>query len=187
MRLNSQISNVPHLTHVPTNLAVDIGLDTTAIIWFQLVGQAINIIDFYEVSNLPLDHYINVIKSKPYILGKCVAPHDFANREYSSGISRLETAKNFGLKFTIAPNISIADGIEAVRAMLPRVWVDHTAYSKLVRHIELYSQKFCEKRKIYLGYPNHDAHSHACLVGETLVLTRNGNRPINTLQENDEA
>jgi len=46
-------------------------------------------------------------------------------REFTAGgLTRLEKAAQLGIKFMIAPNISIIDGIEAVRTTLPRIHID---------------------------------------------------------------
>jgi phage terminase large subunit len=162
MRLKDQITQVPAETHLLTHVAYDIGLDTTALIFFQLAGPCVRIIDYYENSNLSLEHYVNIIKSKPYTYGKHIGPHDIANREYTSGVSRLEIAKNLGIKFVIAPSLSIPDGIEAVRAMLSRTWIDETNCKQLIKAIENYRQAYDEKRKTYTGRPCHNLYSHAC-------------------------
>ena len=48
--------------------------------------------------------------------------HDIAVRELGSGKSRLETARTMGIVFQVAPNVSIDDGIQAARAIMPRCW-----------------------------------------------------------------
>lgn len=162
MRLNGQIASVPYESHLVTSTSWDIGLDSTVIIWFQVTATGlIRIIDFYENQNLSLDHYIGVLKSKHYLYNKHVAPHDMANREFSTGVSRLELAKRLDVKFTLAPNISIQDGIEATRAMLSKTYIDDVKCKDLVKHLENYRQEYDEKRKTYTGKPLHDIHSHA--------------------------
>ena len=170
MRLKERITQVPWESHLQVHTAWDIGLDTTAIIFFQLAGPTVRIIDYYENSNLSLDHYINVVKSKPYSFGKHVGPHDIANREFSSGVSRIDLAKNLGIKFVVAPNLSIPDGIEAVRAMLSRTWIDEGNCKQLIRCLENYRQEYDEKRKVYTGRAYHDIHSHGADSARYLAI-----------------
>lgn len=160
MRLKGQIGRVPYESHHLVSTSWDIGLDTTAIIFFQVIGSTICIVDYYENQNLSLDHYINVLKNKPYTYNKHIAPHDMANREFSSGVSRLEMARRLDVRFTLAPNLSIADGIDAVKAMLAKVWIDESACSRLISCIEHYRQSYDEKKKTYTGKPEHDQYSH---------------------------
>ena len=68
MRLNSRIGDVPYEAGFKVHLAIDIGVrDSTTIIWFQVIGQTVRIIDCYENSKQGLEHYAAIIKSKPYI------------------------------------------------------------------------------------------------------------------------
>lgn len=55
-----------------------------------------------------------------------IVPHDAAVHEYSTGLSRVEVARNHGVPFTIAPDISLIEGIDAVRNILNRYWFDET-------------------------------------------------------------
>lgn len=171
MRLKGQISTVPYETHHLVSTSWDIGLDTTAIIFFQVIGATVRIIDYYENQNLSLDHYINVIKNKPYTYNKHVAPHDMANREFSSGISRLEMARRLDVRFTLAPNLSIMDGIEATRALLSRTFIDEISCSRLIHCIENYRQAYDEKKKTYTGVPFHDQWSHGSDALRMLSIT----------------
>ena len=41
-----------------------------------------------------------------------------------TGQSRLESAARLGIRFDIAPSLPLADGIDAVRRALPRLWFD---------------------------------------------------------------
>jgi hypothetical protein len=162
MRRNNQIGLVPYESDHLVSTSWDIGLDTTSIVFVQIIGSVIRIIDYYENQNLSLDHYIKVLKSKPYQYNKHIAPHDMANREFSSGVSRIEMARRLGVRFTLAPNLSIMDGIEAVRTMFARTWIDESNCKELLRHVENYRQVYDEKKKTYTGKPMHDCHSHCC-------------------------
>jgi hypothetical protein len=171
MRLKGQIGIVPYEPHHLVSTSCDIGLDTTAILFFQVVGSVIRIIDYYENQNLSLDHYLNIIKNKPYTYNKHIAPHDMSNREFSSGISRLEMARRLDVRFMLAPNLSIMDGVEAVRALLARCFIDDRACSQLIKCIEHYRQSYDEKKKTYTGKPEHDQYSHGCDALRMLAVT----------------
>ena len=174
MRLKGQIGQVPYETHLPVSVSADIGLDTTALIFFQVPPTGIvRIIDYYENQNLTLDHYVSVIKSKPYQYYKYIGPHDMANRDYTGGFSRLELANRMGVKFCLAPNLAIPDGIEAVRAMLSKTYIDETNCKDLIRHLENYRQEFNEKLKTYTGRPVHNIDSHGADAARMLAVSLN--------------
>jgi hypothetical protein len=187
MRVNNQIGNVPWELGFKVHTAWDIGVrDATAIIFFQVVGQTIRIIDCYQKSKEGLEHYVNIIKSKPYVYGKHIAPHDIAVREFGSGITRLEKARNLGIDFTVSNNVSIVDGIESVRSALSKIWIDTEKCKDLLKAIENYRQEYDAKKRIYKSHPLHDWSSHYCFVASTLLLTRNGMRPIMDIDDGDE-
>ena len=183
LRLEGHIGDVPWEPYHPVFTAWDIGLDTTAIIFFQVIGSTIHFIDYFEAANKPLDYCIGIIKSKDYKYGRHFGPHDMANREYTSGVNRLDFARGLGVEFELAPNISREDGIECVRANLPRTWIDKTKCSRLVKVLETYRQEYDEKRKIYSGKPFHDEFSHGCDAARYLYLSLNRCSPSTSPEE----
>lgn len=161
MRVNGQIGIVPWEPGFKVHTAWDIGVrDSTSIIFFQIIGQTIRIIDCYEKSKEGLEHYINVITNKSYTYGKHIGPHDMKVQEFGSGITRLEKAKQLGIRFTVCDDYGIMDGIESVRSNLPKIWIDEKRCASLIKAIENYRQEFDSKRKIYKSNPLHDSNSH---------------------------
>ena len=66
-----RIARVPYDPSYPVNTAWDLGYnDSTAILFYQNVGHAINIIDCYENSNQAFPHYAQVLKEKDYVYDK---------------------------------------------------------------------------------------------------------------------
>lgn len=162
MRLNGQLGAVPWETQYPVHTAWDIGIrDSTVIIFFQVVGSAIKIIDYYEKNKEGIEHYANVIKSKPYTYGRHIGPHDIRNLEFSTGTTRWEKARQLGITFDVADKLSIMDGIEAVRTTLPKTWIDEKNCKQFIKAIENYRQEYDSKKRIYKNNPLHDQFSHA--------------------------
>lgn len=172
MRLKGQIGIVPWEPGFKVHTAWDLGVrDSTAIIFFQVVGQTVRIIDYYDKNKEGLEHYIGVLQSKPYQYGRHIAPHDIKVREFGSGMTRLDKARHLGITFTIAPNLSIMDGIEAVRTTLPKCWIDETSCKELVKSLEGYRQEYDAKRRVYKENPLHDINSHAADAMRYLALS----------------
>jgi len=70
MELNHQVGTVDWEPNFPVHTAWDLGMrDQTVIIMFQVIGNAVHIIDMYYKSEVGLEHYINVIQSKALHLG----------------------------------------------------------------------------------------------------------------------
>lgn len=161
MKTKGQISIVPWEPSFKVCTAWDLGVrDSTSIIFFQVVGQTIRIIDCYEKNKEGLEHYVSVLESKPYSYDKHFAPHDIRVQEFGSGITRWEKARQLGITFTMADNIPFVDGIEAVRTTLPRVWLDEKNCKGLIQALENYRQEYDAKKKVYKLHALHDNNSH---------------------------
>ena len=138
----------------------DIGYaDLTSIIFFQAIHGKIYIIDEYSNNREALSHYVKVILQKPYLYSKHIAPHDIAVHEFSSGQTRLETARKLGINFIIADNLSLMDGIDCVRNVFNKIFIDERC-KDLLKAIENYRQEWDSKRQIYKDRPLHDMNSH---------------------------
>ncbi len=182
MRVKRQIGQVPWEPAFKVHTCWDIGVrDSTSIIFFQNIGQVVRIIDCYEKSKEGLEHYVKVLESKPYVYGKHIAPHDIRVREFGSGITRWEKARQLGITFTLSNDVSIVDGIEAVRSSLSKIWIDENSCSTLIKALENYRQEYDSKKKIYKNHPLHDWSSHFSdamrYLCVTLSKTRDGLTP----------
>lgn len=161
MRLQGQIGIVPWESAFKVHVCFDLGLrDSTALIFYQTIGQTVRLIDCYENSKEGLEHYIKVIQQRPYTYGKYIAPHDIKVREFTSGMSRLEKARQLGIPFIVAPDLSIEDGIEAVRSSFSKVWIDERNCSPILKALGNYRQEYDIKKKVYKSQPLHDWSSH---------------------------
>jgi phage terminase large subunit len=164
MELNNQIGTIDWEPNFPVHSSWDLGVrDQTCILLFQCIGRQINIIDMYQNSDVGLEHYINVLQSKPYTWGKHIAPHDIKVREFTSGgISRIDKAAQLGFKFVIAPNLTVIDGIESVRTTLPRIYIDNQRCRPLIEALRNYRKEYDAATKMYRQKPLHDMSSHIC-------------------------
>jgi phage terminase large subunit len=161
MRIDGRIGDVPWENGFKVSTFWDIGVrDSTTIIFAQLIGTTIRVIDCYENSKQGLEHYVKVLESKPYIYGKHIAPHDIQVKEWGSGLTRIEKAKQLGVKFVVAPDLSIVDGIETVRSTLGKVWIDSVKGLPLIKALENYRQEYDAKKRVYKTVPLHDIYSH---------------------------
>ena len=158
---DGRIAGVPYDKRAEVHTAWDLGISDTTSIWFaQIVGREVHIIDYYEASGYGLDHYANVIKQRDYNYGAHWLPHDAEVRELGTGQTRVETLASMGIRVRIAPKLSIEDGINAVRMLLPRCYFDKKKTATGVEALKQYRQEFDEKRKGYTGRPLHDWASH---------------------------
>jgi phage terminase large subunit len=142
----------------------DLGMNDSTVITFaqRRSNGEIRIIDCYENSGEGLEHYINIVDNKPYKYSKHIAPHDIRVREIGTNKSRWETAKELGLEFDIAPKLSVEDGIEQVRRMLPKCFFHKNNCNKLVEALKSYCKRWDEKNNCFRNKPLHNWASHFC-------------------------
>lgn len=162
-RDESRIARVPYEKQTKVNTAWDLGYgDSTAIIFYQICGQEIHIIDYYENQGEGLPHYAKVLQDKPYVYGDHFAPHDIESHAFSSGLSPKEVGASLGLAFIPLPTLKIRleDGIEALRGIFPRIWIDEAKCKLLIKCLENYRKEFDMKNNVYKNRPKHDWASH---------------------------
>lgn len=139
----------------------DLGVSDSTCIWVaQVVGKEVQLIDATENHGVGLDYYVSWLREKGYDKGQQILPHDVRVREMSSGKSRQEVLMEAGLDVTIAPSLSVADGIQAVRRLLPRCWFDEERTKQGLSALRNYRRVFDEKRNVFFDTPLHDWASH---------------------------
>jgi hypothetical protein len=164
--MEGRVCPVPPDPHAPIDTFWDIGVgDSTTIIFAQRCGQEIHIVDCYENHGEGLAHYVNIVQQKASMYGWSYgghyAPHDIQVREFTQGArSRLMIAKELGIPFQIVPNLPIIDGIEMVRGLFPRLWIDSVKCKRLVKALENYHKSYNEAMNVYSERPVHDWSSH---------------------------
>ena len=156
-----RIGRAPHDPAAEVHAAFDLGMaDSTAIWLAQFVGREIRLIDYIENAGVGLDWYARALRERPYLYAPLILPHDALVRELGTGKSRVEMLQGLGFGVRIAPRLGVADGIEAVRRLLPRTWIDEGRCEAGLRALRDYREKTDPKRRISLG-PLHDWTSHS--------------------------
>lgn len=168
-----RVGEVPHEVNLRVETWWDLGVGDSTAIWFvQRSGREIRVIDYHEASGEGLPYYVRVLQEKQYVYSRHIAPHDIEVRELGSGKSRRDTALSLGIRFQVAPNLPIDDGIDAVRAMLPRCWFDRKKTARLVEALKQYQKNWNEKTKTFENHPYHNWASHAADAGRYGAVMR---------------
>lgn len=140
----------------------DIGLrDNTAVIFVQRsdAGQPI-IIDYKTERNKSLAWWIKTLKELDYVYESHTGPHDMAQREFSTGKSRLDFAADLGFHFEICANLPVADGIDASRALLAVSRFNKKTTEPLLDSLYSYCRDYDDKTKLFKDKPSHTWASH---------------------------
>lgn len=166
-REDGRIGKVPYDGGAPVYAAMDLGVgDSTAICFFQTVGQEIHFIDFYESSGEDLAHYINVLANKPWEYRQIFLPHDARARELQTGKTREEFFRDHGYaNVTILRPSSYKFGQDDInmtsRPKFSRCWFDEHKCSRLLECLRAYHYAYDEKNKLLKDKPEHTWASHA--------------------------
>lgn len=164
-RAEKRIRTVPYDELLPVYTVWDLGVgDATGIGFYQKVHTEIRMIDYYENSDVGLTHYIKMLKEKGYVYGAHFAPHDIKVREFTSGKSRWEIARDLGVEFVVLDKLGIEDGITAGRIAWNRLYVDEAKCGRFLDAIAQYQKEFDDKTQMYKERPKHDWTSHAADV-----------------------
>lgn len=156
-----RIRPVPYDPTIPVYTAWDLGMADSTAIWFaQIVNREFWFIDYLKGEGVGLDWYAKKLGERPYSYGGHILPHDVRVRELGTGKSRLEVLEALGIRATIAPQLTVADGIMAVRGILPRCWFDEDKCSDGVEALRMYRRERDDKRQEFRLNPVHDWTSH---------------------------
>ena len=161
LETKNHIQEIPRDDLCRTITAWDLGMGDSTAIWVaQVVGSEIRLLDYYENNGVGLDKYVTWLRDNNWATAEHILPHDVQVRELGSGKSRLEVLQEAGLNVRIASRMSVDDGIQAVRRLLPRCWFNVPAVKQGLDCLRNYRREFDEKRKVFYDRPLHDWSSH---------------------------
>lgn len=125
-----RLCNLPVEKSLPVYTFWDLGINDDMVIWLmQPHRKELRLIACYANNNEGMEHYINWLHdfSDKYGIryAKHLGPHDLAVRDLMTKRSRIDTAKQMGIKFTLVERTkSKRDSIAATKVLFPRIWID---------------------------------------------------------------
>ena len=170
---------------LPVDTAWDLGVNDTMVVWFiQQHMNEVRVIDHYEHSGEGLAHYARVLRGQQegnermgeYIYGKHYAPWDIQIRELGTGKSRMQAARELGIKFQVCKQHSVEDGIEAVRSLLPLCWFSTRNSMRGIEALRQYRKGYDEKNKCFKNTPLHDWTSNSADAFRTFAMAKKERR-----------
>lgn len=157
-------TSVPHDPALNVHTVWDLGIGKNLVVGFYQKDPMTNLIkkiDYEEGEEGDgLPQMMVKVKKKPYIYGKHFAPHDIRATDQSTGVTRYETAKAHGIVFTLVPDQSVSDGINAGKLALSRLWVDKEKCKEWVKAMKNYVREWDDRRGMYKDIPFHNWASH---------------------------
>jgi len=165
-KLINDLEKLGHISDFPRDdlcrsfAAWDLGMGDSTTIWVaQLAGKEVRLLDCIENHGQGLDWYVNWLRDNKYEQFNQILPHDVQVRELGTGKSRKEVLEEAGLSITVCPRLSVADGIQAVRRLIPRCWF-HPKTKNGLNALRNYRREHDEKRNVFYEKPLHDWSSH---------------------------
>jgi len=119
----------------------------------------------YSNSGEGLEHYVNYVQrwlnEHGATIGETVCPHDIRVKELGTGISRKKRLHELGVRrIRVLRKAAINDGIEAVRKMIPSMYIDPQECSHVIDGFKNYSKEWDDVRGVWKDKPLHDKWSH---------------------------
>jgi hypothetical protein len=154
-----------------TYVAWDLGMGDSTALWVaQNAGQETRLLDYVENHGQGLDWYVNWLKDNHWETAEQLLPHDVEVRELGTGKSRLEVLREAGLNVKVLPRLSVDDGIQSVRRLLPRCWFNMPKVKQGLDCVRNYRREYDEKRNVFYDKPLHDWASHGSDAFRYLAL-----------------
>jgi hypothetical protein len=139
-------------------------------IWFFQINRSddINVIDFWQKNNTPLDQVAILLKAKGYNYGMHIWPHD-ANARDRAGITFVQQCRPLGLSGIVLEPHGLLQGINLVKTTLGKCWFDKTKCVEGLHMLETYAKKWSPSLAGWSADPLHNEASHAADAFRYLV------------------
>jgi hypothetical protein len=159
--LDERLGDVPHDPGHPVYTSWDLGLNHHTAIWFwQPTRMGLRVINFYQNRFKDLPHYIDFVKSQPYVYEEHILPHDAHHHRLGQTMSIWEQMEAYGLKVRAAENVRLDDGIAAINNILDKCYFDKKCIKGL-EALENYRVDYNASRDVFKNRPVDDKFSDA--------------------------
>lgn len=152
--------DIEYDSSLPLYVGMDIGLDQTAMIWFQPYKNTIRVIDEYVNSDEDIYHFIEVAENKPYKTGIWYGdPWSGGSRNVTSKASPATILRQHGIIFKFK-RTSQANFIQSGRTLLHRLQVSSrcTLFIEMMENWKMKAPRSGDTRTGLI--PEHSVHSH---------------------------
>lgn len=164
LRIEKRLTRIPYSPMLPLYTVWDLahGVSGYTCAWFfQIDGEKIKIVDFYQGSGSSLSEHISFVKQKGYPIELGIFPHDVEHTESILGLTRNEVIQKLGIDVIVCDKLLISEGIEAVHDIFPRLYIDADKCEEGIRMIENYRREWDARLAKWSHKPVGDINSHA--------------------------
>lgn len=149
---------------LPVHLAIDFGVnDPTAIIWIQPNGGEFRVIDYYQTSDASVEHFAQIIHSKPYRKPSLVVGDAAGKaRSITTNTSPIDEYAKHGIFIRTKDGLQIQDQVRITHKYIPSLYIAKGKADQLRDCLLNYS--YPKKRETAVNQSNevpiHDQWSH---------------------------
>lgn len=168
---NGQIRSVPVDGMQPVDTFWDLGYADRVSIWAaQRTPFEIKILRYFEGDHQAIDYYLREIQTWGYVLGTCYLPWDGGTISLGTGKSIEELMRAKGFKTRVNRQLSLADGINAVRTIFPQTYFDAKLCADGLQYLRRYQWGPTTQLGVARREPLHDDASHPADALRTLAI-----------------
>jgi phage terminase large subunit len=195
---NHRICGAVYDNSLDVHTAWDIGIDDYTSIWFfQLYGNEIRLVDYYQDHNRGMEWYAKVMREKKeefnYHYGLHFAPHDIMKRNQGRvPITTFEIAHRMGIDFEPPLyRMGVQEGIQKARINFHRCYFDKELCIEGIDCLKNYKQRFNKQKNVYEENPYHNEYSHGAdafryAIQATELISKNTGKPKSYEEIQDE-
>lgn len=174
-----RIRAVPYDSMRPVDTFWDLGYADRVAIWAaQRDPFEIRVLRYFEGDHQAIDYYLREIQTWGYVLGTCFLPWDGGAKSLGTGKSIEEIMRGKGFKTRVNRQLSVADGINAVRTIFPQLYFDANLCADGLQYLRRYqwaptsltTLKSGAKIEVERNQPLHDDASHPADALRTLAV-----------------
>lgn len=164
---DGRVTRVPYDPQYPVETACDIGTtkDAYAIWFYQQIGRRVQLIDYFEETNVDLARIKNVLlqerRAYGYLAGQPhLAPHDIEKTEFGTGRTIRDLFRDIGLEFRVVPKMNHWERIVPARALFPRCYFDAVKCEAGLRALRHYHREWDDETRSFNQKEHKDWSNH---------------------------
>ena len=145
------------------NTASDLGKSDSTAVWFwQDTPEGVQIIDYHEAAGWEIADWCDLYDQKGYDYDEIWLPHDAKAKTMATKKSTVEQFRDHFSRYhpdaclNLVPKLAVQHGIDAVRAVLPSVYINKTKCYDGIEALRAYRRSYNELTKAFLEKPVHD-------------------------------
>jgi len=156
----------PYDPNLPLHVSFDWGVnDATAMVWVQPGPGGIRVVDYYEARDANVEHYLSVLRAKPYRHPDLfTGDHAGNQRSLVTGTSVIDLLSRKGVYVRSKPVKAVEDRIRPAHATMARLFVNSDAPGCSRFRDCLLNYRYPEKKTTAANQDNeepmHDEYSH---------------------------